>query len=130
MITNGISMSASNLIATRYMKLFAHVPILLVDQPDDVLVVCFGTGQTTGAAAIHPRVKSVDSLELSTSVINAGKMFADQNHQALAQPQNKLCHSGWPQPSSNYSQTLRCHHFRATASPHRVYRKPVYSGIL
>ena len=86
LITNGISMSASNLIATRYMKLFAHVPILLVDQPDDVLVVCFGTGQTTGAAGIHPRVKSVDSLELSTSVINAGKMFADQNHQALHNP--------------------------------------------
>jgi spermidine synthase len=86
LITNGISMSASNLIATRYMKLFAHVPILLVDKPDDVLVVCFGTGQTTGAAGMHPRVKSVDSLELSTSVINAGKMFADQNHQALDNP--------------------------------------------
>ena len=86
LITNGISMSASNLIATRYMKLFAHVPILLVDQPDDVLVVCFGTGQTTGAAGMHPRVKSVDSLELSTSVINAGEMFADQNHQALKNP--------------------------------------------
>ncbi|MZH46738.1 MAG: spermidine synthase, partial [Nitrospinae bacterium] len=67
LITNGISMSASNLIATRYMKLFAHVPILLVDKPDDVLVVCFGTGQTTGAAGLHPRVKTVDSLELSKS---------------------------------------------------------------
>ena len=86
LITNGISMSASNMIATRYMKLFAHVPILLVDQPDDVLVVCFGTGQTTGAAGIHPRVKTVDSLELSSSVINAGKMFADQNHDVLSNP--------------------------------------------
>ncbi|MBL4664842.1 MAG: fused MFS/spermidine synthase [Nitrospinaceae bacterium] len=86
LITNGISMSASNMIATRYMKLFAHVPILLVDKPDDILVVCFGTGQTTGAAGLHPRVKTVDSLELSSSVINAGKMFADQNHNVLANP--------------------------------------------
>ncbi|MEK9628508.1 MAG: fused MFS/spermidine synthase [Nitrospinota bacterium] len=86
LITNGISMSASNMIATRYMKLFAHVPILLVDEPDDVLVVCFGTGQTTGAAGIHPRVKTVDSLELSSSVISAGKMFADQNHNVLSNP--------------------------------------------
>ncbi len=86
LITNGISMSASNMIATRYMKLFAHVPILLVDEPDDILVVCFGTGQTTGAAGLHPRVKTVDSLELSSSVINAGKMFADQNHNVLANP--------------------------------------------
>jgi spermidine synthase len=86
LITNGVSMSASNLIATRYMKLIAHVPILLVDQPDDVLVVCFGTGQTTGAAGLHPRVKSVDSLELSSSVLNAGEMFADQNHNVLHNP--------------------------------------------
>ena len=86
LITNGISMSASNTIATRYMKLFAHIPILLVDKPDDVLVVCFGTGQTTGAAGLHSRVKTVDSLELSSSVLNAGKMFADQNHNVLSNP--------------------------------------------
>jgi spermidine synthase len=86
LITNGISMSASNMTATRYMKLLAHIPILLVDDPNDVLVVCFGTGQTTGAAGLHPRVKTVDSVELSASVINAGKMFADQNHNVLANP--------------------------------------------
>jgi spermidine synthase/tetratricopeptide (TPR) repeat protein len=86
LITNGISMSASNLVATRYMKLFAHIPILLVDQPKDVLVVCFGTGQTTGAAGLHPLVESVDSLELSASVINAGRVFAKENEQALDNP--------------------------------------------
>ena len=86
LITNGISMSASNMIASRYMKLFSHIPILLVDKPDDVLVVCFGTGQTTGTAGLHPRVKSVDSLELSASVLNAGKVFADQNYQVLQNP--------------------------------------------
>jgi len=86
LITNGISMSASNLIATRYMKLFAHVPILLRDNPEDVLVVCFGTGQTTGAAAAHPQVKRVDSLELSDSVLRAGTVFRDENHDVLNNP--------------------------------------------
>ncbi|WP_282010323.1 fused MFS/spermidine synthase [Nitrospina watsonii] len=83
LITNGISMSASNVIATRYMKLLAHVPILLSDHPDDVLVICFGTGQTTGAAGMHPGVKSVDSVELSPSVINAAPAFAKENHDAV-----------------------------------------------
>ncbi|KMP11811.1 spermidine synthase [Candidatus Nitromaritima sp. SCGC AAA799-C22] len=83
LITNGISMSAANLVASRYMKLFAHVPILLLDNPENVLVVCFGTGQTTGAAGIHPGVKSVDSLDLSASVVRAGTIFASQNHDAL-----------------------------------------------
>jgi len=87
LITNGISMSASNVIASRYMKLFAHVPILLLDSTEqDVLVVCFGTGQTTGAAGIHPSVRSVDSLDLSPSVINAGHVFAQENHDTLNNP--------------------------------------------
>jgi len=86
LITNGISMSASNVTASRYMKLFAHVPILLLDDPKEVLVVCFGTGQTTGAAGIHPKVQSVDSLELSSSVIRAGKVFASENHDVLNNP--------------------------------------------
>ncbi len=86
LITNGISMSASNFIASRYMKLLAHIPILLVDSPEDVMVVCFGTGQTTGAAGIHPRVGSVDSVDLSPSVIRAGKVFAAENNDVLNNP--------------------------------------------
>jgi spermidine synthase len=86
LITNGISMSASNVIATRYMKLFAHVPILLSDHPEQVLVICFGTGQTTGAAGIHGRVQQVDSLDLSSSVIHAGPQFKKENHDVLNNP--------------------------------------------
>ncbi len=83
LVTNGVSMSAVNFTASRYMKLLAHIPILLVDNPQDVLVVCFGTGQTTGAAAMHPNVKTVDSVDLSESVLKAGNIFASQNYNAL-----------------------------------------------
>ena len=86
LITNGISMSASNVIATRYMKLLAHVPILLSDNPENVMVICFGTGQTTGAAGIHPRVGQVDSLELSPSVLNAAPSFKAENHDVMDNP--------------------------------------------
>jgi len=113
LITNGISMSASNLIATRYMKLFAHVPILLVDKPEDVLVVCFGTGQTTGAAAIHPAVKTVDSLELSPSVIRAGKVFAEENHDVLNNPKVRFV----IQDGRNHLLTTRKKYDVITAEP-------------
>ncbi|MDH5761413.1 MAG: fused MFS/spermidine synthase [Nitrospinota bacterium] len=86
LITNGISMSASNSIATRYMKLLAHVPILLVDNPQDVMVICFGTGQTTGAAGIHPIVGQVDSVELSSSVLKAAPSFQTENHDVADNP--------------------------------------------
>ena len=90
LITNGISMSAANVTASRYMKLLAHVPILLSDHPADVLVICFGTGQTTGAAGIHPRVQKVDSVELSSSVLNAAPLFKAENHDAINNPKVKL----------------------------------------
>ncbi|HIB44086.1 MAG TPA: spermidine synthase [Nitrospina sp.] len=83
LITNGVSMSAVNLIASRYMKLLAHLPIMLVENPEKVLVVCFGTGQTTGAAAVHPKVKSVDSVDLSASVVKAGSVFSPHNYNVL-----------------------------------------------
>ncbi len=86
LITNGISMSASNKIATRYMKLFAYVPILLAEKPEDVLVVCFGTGQTVGAAGAHPFTKSVTAVDLSPGVVRSGKVFHKENHDVLNNP--------------------------------------------
>jgi len=86
LITNGISMSASNKIATRYMKLFAYVPILLSENPEDVLVVCFGTGQTVGAAGAHPFTKRVTAVDLSPGVVRSGKAFREENHDVLNNP--------------------------------------------
>ncbi len=65
------------------MKLLAHLPIMLVENPEKVLVVCFGTGQTTGAATLHPKVKSVDSVDLSESVLKAGNVFSSHNYNVL-----------------------------------------------
>ena len=90
LVTNGVSMSAVNFIASRYMKLLAHLPIMLVDNPEDVLVVCFGTGQTAGAAAIHPKVKAVDSVDLSGSVMRAGNVFSSQNYNVLKNEKVKV----------------------------------------
>jgi spermidine synthase len=83
LVTNGISMSASNYIASRYMKLLAHIPILLSEDPENVLVICYGTGQTTGTAGLHPRVGSVDSVELSSSVVKASDVFREENYDAV-----------------------------------------------
>jgi len=90
LVTNGISMSASNKVATRYMKLLAHVPILLAERPAEVLVICFGTGQTAGAAAVHPSVRSVEVLDLSRGVVDSGTVFARENHAVLDNPKVKI----------------------------------------
>ncbi len=113
LITNGISMSASNMTATKYMKMFAHVPIILRDDPKDVLVICFGTGQTVGAAGIHPTVERVDAVDLSPGVIYSGKVFAKENHDALNNPKINIVF----QDGRNYLLTTSRQYDVITAEP-------------
>lgn len=113
LITNGISMSSANVIATRYMKLLAHLPILLSDNPENVMVICFGTGQTTGAAGIHPRVGQVDSLELSSSVLNAAPSFRTENHDVVNNPKVKFV----VQDGRNYLLTTQKQYDVITGEP-------------
>ncbi|MFQ5716487.1 MAG: fused MFS/spermidine synthase, partial [Nitrospinales bacterium] len=113
LVTNGVSMSASNKTATRYMKMLAHVPILLMDRPEETLVICFGTGQTAGAASIHPAVRSVDALDLSPGVVASGKAFAKENHDVLNNPKVKVI----LQDGRNHLLTTRKRYDVITAEP-------------
>ena len=42
------------------MTLLSYIPLLLVENPKNVLVICFGTGQTAGAAGAYPGINLVD----------------------------------------------------------------------
>jgi len=42
--------------ARKYMTLLSYIPLLLVENPKNVLVICFGTGQTAGAAGVYPGI--------------------------------------------------------------------------
>jgi len=86
----GNSLSATTLLARRYMKLLAHVPILLHESPRRVLVMCLGTGMTLGAAARHGRVESVACVELSPGVVKAAPYFDQHNLGALDNPKVSL----------------------------------------
>jgi predicted membrane-bound spermidine synthase len=62
--------------------LYAHVPLLLHPAPESAAVVCFGTGNTLGAASRHP-LDVIDGIELSPEVVKAAPLFADTNHDVL-----------------------------------------------
>jgi hypothetical protein len=62
--------------------LIAHVPLLLHPDPDSAAVVCFGTGNTLGAASRHP-LGTIDGIELSREVVRAAPLFAATNHDVL-----------------------------------------------
>jgi spermidine synthase len=69
--------------------LYAHLPILLHPDPRSALVICFGTGNTLGAARLHP-LERVDGVELSSEVVKASKFFKETNHDVARDPRVRI----------------------------------------
>jgi spermidine synthase len=66
----------------------AHFPFLLMseDPPRKVLSIGLGTGILIGEVARHPSVQQADCLEISPSVIEAARLFDEQNEDVLRNP--------------------------------------------
>jgi spermidine synthase len=89
LILNGVNMSADNMDARKYMTLLSYIPLLLTENPKKVLVICFGTGQTAGAAGAYPGINLVDVVDISPGVFRAGKFFKATNHNVVNNPKVK-----------------------------------------
>jgi spermidine synthase len=86
LVTNGHAMSSTWPLAQRYMRALAHIPLLSMDQPEDVLVIGFGVGNTTHAATLHPSVRSVELADLSRDILAHARYFNDGNKGVLDDP--------------------------------------------
>jgi spermidine synthase/tetratricopeptide (TPR) repeat protein len=86
LLTNGHPMSSTDALSQRYMRALAHIPLLLVDNPEDVLVMCFGVGNTAHAATLHPSVRRVEVVDLSRHVLSHAGYFKDVNGDVLSDP--------------------------------------------
>jgi len=89
LILNGVNMSADTMDSRKYMTLLSYIPLLLTENPKNVLVICFGTGQTAGAAGLYPGVDLVDAVDISPGVFRAGKFFKETNHNVVDNPKVK-----------------------------------------
>ena len=95
LILNGVNMSGNTMKARKYMTLLSYVPLLLTENPKNVLVICFGTGQTAGAAGAYPGINFVDAVDISPGVFKAGKFFKATNHNVINNPKvNKIIQDG------------------------------------
>ena len=82
---NGVSQTA-NCTET---KLIAHLPILLTENPRDMLVICFGIGTTLRSASIYEDVNTT-VVELVPAEFDCFKYFYDDAEQILKQKNIKL----------------------------------------
>jgi spermidine synthase len=84
--TNGHAMSSTLPLSQRYMRALAHLPLVSMDRPTDVLVIGFGVGNTTHAAILHPSVERVELADLSRDILAHASYFEDANRGVLADP--------------------------------------------
>jgi spermidine synthase len=95
LILNGVNMSANHMDSRKYMTLLSYIPLLLNENPKDVLVICFGTGLTSGAAGVYPGIHSVDAVDISPGVFQSGGIFNDTNYNATNNPKvHKIVQDG------------------------------------
>ena len=85
LVTNGHSMSGTARGIQRYMRAFVHVPLLSMERPERVLVICFGVGNTLHAASLHP-VARLDVADTSAHVLGHAGFFTGTNGGVLRDP--------------------------------------------
>jgi spermidine synthase len=86
LLTNGHAMSSTALLDQRYMRALAHIPLLSMDSPRRVLVIGFGVGNSTSAAALHPSVERVEVADLSRQILELATTFREANGNVLTDP--------------------------------------------
>jgi spermidine synthase len=69
--------------------LLGGLPLILHPDPKDALVIGLGSGITLAATARHP-LEAIDCVELSAGVVEAAKLFAEDNDRAYADPRVDL----------------------------------------
>jgi len=86
LITNGYSMSGTSRVSQRYMRAMAHIPLLSLDAPERVLVIGFGVGNTLHAASLHPSIRRLEMVDLSSHILAQAPYFSVTNGGVITDP--------------------------------------------
>ena len=84
------SMSGTVAPSQVYMRLMAHVPLLLQANPQSALVICFGVGNTASAIATHDSIRHLDIVDLNRNVFETAWEFAATNDEVYRDPRVRL----------------------------------------
>ncbi len=68
LMTDGFSMSATNPVNQRYMRLFAYLPMALHPQARDALLIAYGCGVTADALTHDVDLQYIDIVDISKDV--------------------------------------------------------------
>ncbi|MCH7761248.1 fused MFS/spermidine synthase [candidate division TA06 bacterium] len=74
----------------RLHQLHALLPILLHEEPREVLLVALGSGMTAGATRLGIKIENVDCVEISGDIVEAASTFEPFNRKILKWPKFHL----------------------------------------
>lgn len=83
---NGKTVASTNYKDIRLQQMLGHLPMLIAHDPQEVLVIGFGTGMTAGATTLYP-MRQVTVAEISAAVPRATRMFDKENYAVTQNPQ-------------------------------------------
>ncbi|MDH3655178.1 MAG: hypothetical protein OEN21_12975 [Myxococcales bacterium] len=74
MVTNGYSMSGTDIVALRYMKLFVYLPMALNPDAKTALLISYGVGSTAKALTNTAGLESIDVVDISRDVLEMNEI--------------------------------------------------------
>ncbi len=78
LVTNGYSMSATSVIAKRYMKLYVYLPLALQAEAHDALLISYGVGSTAKALTDSVGLRRIDVVDISREILQMNSaVYAD-----------------------------------------------------
>jgi spermidine synthase len=83
---NGRMEVPTDQLSMQTFHLLGKLPLLLHPDPQEVLVLSFGNGIVSGSIAQHDEVQRIDAVDLSSEMIEASHMYAEENNHVLEDP--------------------------------------------
>jgi spermidine synthase len=80
LMTDGFSMSATNPVNQRYMRLFAYLPLTLHPQPQNALLIAFGCGVTANALTQDVDLKHIDVVDIAKEAFALSADYRDAGY--------------------------------------------------
>ncbi len=91
LVTNNFSMSASQTIGRRYMKLYVYWPIALNPDTRSALLISYGVGSTAKALTDTASLASIDVVDISRTILEMNALvFPDPASHPLRDPRVRV----------------------------------------
>ena len=127
-------MSGLSGASQRYMRLMAHFPLLLQEDPRRALLICFGVGNTASAIAAHAGIRDIDVVDLNHKVYETAPEFSATNHDVARDPRLDLIHDD----GRNFLELCQGTYDLITSEPpppmqegvYRLYSREYYGEVL